>query len=100
MDDNFCQMCHHQHESVAQPQLYDVATTCRLLSISRATFYLLIKEGRIRVSKLGKKHLSVHMLSAISSKPSPAGSKGGLCSTDRGWHNKFMTAGRTSGNHH
>jgi excisionase family DNA binding protein len=57
MDDNFCHMCHHMNGSVALPQLYDVATTCRLLSISRATFYLLIKEGRISVSKLGKKTL-------------------------------------------
>ena len=57
MDDNFCQMCHHQHESVAQPQLYDVATTCQLLSISRSTFYQLVKDGRISVSKLGAKTL-------------------------------------------
>ena len=57
MDDSFCHMCHHVHESVAQPQLYDVATACRLLSISRSTFYLLVKEGRISVCKLGTKTL-------------------------------------------
>ena len=32
-------------------------TACRLLSISRSTFYLLVKEGRIVVSKLGTKTL-------------------------------------------
>ena len=57
MDDNFCDMCHRPHKSVVQPQLYDVAATCRLLSISRSTFYLLVKEGRISVSKLGTKTL-------------------------------------------
>ena len=50
-------MCHHAHESVIQAQLYDVATTCRLLSISRSTFYQLVKDGRISVSKLGAKTL-------------------------------------------
>ena len=57
MDDDFCDMCHHTHGFVVQPQLYDVATTCRLLSISRSTFYLLVKEGRISAAKLGSKTL-------------------------------------------
>ena len=57
MDDKFCHMCHHMHESVAQPQLYDVDSACQLLSISRSTFYQLVKDGRIIVSKLGTKTL-------------------------------------------
>ena len=42
---------------VIQPQLHDVGSACQLLSISRSTFYLLVKEGRIVVSKLGSKTL-------------------------------------------
>ena len=57
MDDHFCDMCHHPDRLGIQPQLYDVDTTCQLLSISRSTFYLLVKEGRIMVSKLGTKTL-------------------------------------------
>ena len=57
MDDNFCDMCHRPHKSVVQPQLYDVDTTCQLLSISKSTFYILVKEGRLAVSKLGRKTL-------------------------------------------
>ena len=57
MDDDFCDMCHHTHGSVVHRQLYDVDTTCHLLSISRSTFYTLVKEGRISVSKLGTKTL-------------------------------------------
>jgi excisionase family DNA binding protein len=50
-------MCHHSDRLGIQPQLYDVDTTCQLLSISRSTFYLLVKEGRISASKLGSKTL-------------------------------------------
>ena len=57
MDDHFCDMCHHPDRLGIQPQLYDVDTTCQLLSISRSTFYLLVKEGRISASKLGSKTL-------------------------------------------
>ena len=57
MDDNLCAVCHYPHKSEVQAQLYDVATTCHLLSISRSTFYLLVKEGRISASKLGNKTL-------------------------------------------
>ena len=57
MDDQFCVMCHHPDRLGIQPQLYDVDTTCQLLSISRSTFYLLVKEGRISASKLGSKTL-------------------------------------------
>ena len=57
MDHNLCDMCHRPYKSVVQPQLYDVDTTCQLLSSSRSTFYLLVKEGRISVSKLGTKTL-------------------------------------------
>ena len=57
MDDDFYNENQHQHPLVIQPQLHDVETACRLLSISRSTFYLLVKEGRIVVSKLGTKTL-------------------------------------------
>lgn len=42
---------------VVQPQLFDVDSACALLSISRSTFYQLVKDGRIIVSKLGTKTL-------------------------------------------
>ena len=49
--------CECLQQPSVQPRLYDVDTTCQLLSISRSTFYLLVKEGRISVSKLGTKTL-------------------------------------------
>ena len=57
MQDQFANECQHPHPLAIQPQLHDVETACRLLSISRSTFYLLVKEGRIVVSKLGTKTL-------------------------------------------
>ena len=42
---------------MAHPRLFDVPTACQILSISKSTFYLLVKEGRIVVSKLGSKTL-------------------------------------------
>ena len=57
VQDQYCSKCQHQHPQVIQPQLHDVATACRLLSISRSTFYQLVKDGRIIVSKLGTKTL-------------------------------------------
>ena len=57
MQDHICNKCQHPHQLVIQPQLHDVGSACRLLSISRSTFYLLVKEGRIVVSKLGTKTL-------------------------------------------
>ena len=57
VQDQYCSKCHHPDRQGIQPQLYDVDTTCQLLSISRSTFYLLVKEGRIMVSKLGTKTL-------------------------------------------
>ena len=57
MQDHICNECQHPHQLVIQPQLHDVGSACRLLSISRSTFYLLVKEGRIVVSKLGTKTL-------------------------------------------
>ena len=57
VQDQYCSKCQHQHPQVIQPQLHNVETACRLLSISRSTFYLLVKKGKIVVSKLGTKTL-------------------------------------------
>ena len=57
MQDHFCTECQRQHQPLIQAQLHDVGSACRLLSISKSTFYLLVKEGRIVVSKLGTKTL-------------------------------------------
>jgi excisionase family DNA binding protein len=57
MEDYCCNKCNRLHRLAVQPQLYDVATTCRLLSISRSSFYQLVKDGRISVCKLGNKTL-------------------------------------------
>ena len=57
MQDQFCNKCQPPQPLAIQPQLHDVETACRLLSISRSTFYLLVKEVRIVVSKLGTKTL-------------------------------------------
>ena len=57
MDTRACPQCGRHDPAMAQSRLYDVPTACRLLSISRSTFYLLVKEGRIVVSKLGTKTL-------------------------------------------
>ena len=57
MQDQCANKCQHPHPLAIQPQLHDVEAACRLLSISRSTFYLLVKEGRIVVSKFGSKTL-------------------------------------------
>ena len=57
MQDQFCTECQRPHQLLIHAQLHDVASACQLLSISRSTFYLLVKEGRIVVSKLGTKTL-------------------------------------------
>jgi excisionase family DNA binding protein len=57
MQDQVCDKCQLPHPLAIQPQLYDVEAACRLLSISRSTFYQLVKDGRIIVSKLGTKTL-------------------------------------------
>jgi excisionase family DNA binding protein len=57
MQDHICNECQHPHQLVIQPQLHDVDSACRLLSISRSTFYVLVREGRIPVYKLGAKTL-------------------------------------------
>jgi len=53
MDDNFYNENQHQHPLIIQPQLFNVATVCKMLSISRSTFYELVKDGRLPVYKLG-----------------------------------------------
>ena len=57
MDDNFYNENQHQHPLIIQPQLFDVATVCKMLSISRSTFYELVKDGRLPVYKLGTRTL-------------------------------------------
>ena len=57
MDNSFCQQCARHDAAMAHPSLFDVPTACEILSISKSTFYLLVKEGRIIVSKLGTKTL-------------------------------------------
>lgn len=57
VDNNVCLQCVRQDPALAHPSLFDVTTTCQILSISRSTFYQLVKEGRIVVSKLGSKTL-------------------------------------------
>ena len=57
MTHRFCPECGRHDPTMAHPGLFDVPTTCQILSISRSTFYLLVKEGRIVVSKLGSKTL-------------------------------------------
>ena len=57
MNSSFCPQCARHDPAMAHPSLFDVPTTCQILSISRSTFYLLVKEGRIVVSKLGSKTL-------------------------------------------
>ena len=49
--------CECLQQPSVQPRLYDVDTTCQLLSISKSPFYILVKEGRLAVSKLGRKTL-------------------------------------------
>ena len=57
MQDQVCDKCQLPHPLAIQPQLHDVEAACRLLSISRSTFYLLVREGRLSVYKLGAKTL-------------------------------------------
>ena len=57
MDNSFCPQCGSHDPAMAHPSLFDVPTACEILSISKSTFYLLVKEGRIIVSKLGTKTL-------------------------------------------
>ena len=57
MQDQCANKCQHPHPLAIQPQLHDVEAACRLLSISRSTFYVLVKEGRLPVYKLGTKTL-------------------------------------------
>jgi excisionase family DNA binding protein len=57
MQDHLCTECQRPHRLGIQAQLHDVASACQLLSISRSTFYELVKDGRIIVSKLGTKTL-------------------------------------------
>ena len=57
MDNNVCLQCVRHDSAMAHPSLFDVTTTCQILSISKITFYLLVKDGRIVVSKLGSKTL-------------------------------------------
>ena len=57
MQDQCANKCQHPHPLAIQPQLHDVKAACRLLSISRSTFYVLVKEGGLPVYKLGTKTL-------------------------------------------
>lgn len=57
MQDQFCTECQRQHPLIIQPQLFNVATVCKMLSISRSTFYELVKDGRLPVYKLGTRTL-------------------------------------------
>mgnify|MGYP001324922665 CR=1 FL=1 len=57
MVNSLCPQCARHDPDMTHPSLFDVTTTCQILSISRSTFYLLVKEGRIVVSKLGSKTL-------------------------------------------
>ena len=57
MDNSLCPQCARHDPGMTHPSLFDVPTTCQILSISRSTFYQLVKDGRISVSKLGTKTL-------------------------------------------
>ena len=57
MQDQCCTECQRQHPLIIQPQLFNVATVCKMLSISRSTFYELVKDGRLPVYKLGTRTL-------------------------------------------
>ena len=57
MDDDFYNENQHQHPLIIQPQLFNVATVCKMLSISRSTFYELVKDGLLPVYKLGTRTL-------------------------------------------
>ena len=57
MQDHFCTECQRQHPLIIQPQLFNVATVCKMLSISRSTFYELVKDGLLPVYKLGTRTL-------------------------------------------
>ena len=57
MDDSFCPQCGSHDPAMAHSRLFDVPTACQILSISKSTFYLLVKNGRLPVFKLGNKTL-------------------------------------------
>jgi excisionase family DNA binding protein len=57
MDNSFCPQCARHDPAMAHPSLFDVPTACQILSISKSTFYLLVKDGRLPVFKLGNKTL-------------------------------------------
>ena len=57
MNHHFCPECGRHDPTMAHPGLFDVPTACQILSISKSTFYLLVKDGRLPVFKLGKKTL-------------------------------------------
>ena len=57
MDESLCPQCGSHDSAMAHPRLFDVDTACQMLSISRSTFYVLVREGRIPVYKLGAKTL-------------------------------------------
>ena len=57
MDDRFCPQCGSHDPAMAHSRLFDVPTACQILSISKSTFYLLVKNGRLPVFKLGNKTL-------------------------------------------
>lgn len=58
--------CKCLQQPSVQPRLYDVDAACRLLSISKSTFYILVKEGRLAVSKLGRKTLVTSYATGIT----------------------------------
>ena len=57
MDASFCPRCGNHDPVMAHSRLFDVPTACQILSISKSTFYVLVKDGRLPVFKLGKKTL-------------------------------------------
>ena len=84
MDHNFYNENQHQHPLIIQPQLFNVATVCKMLSISRSTFYELVKDGRLPVYKLGTRTLVTSLAIQHFVQAAHDGSVSGRSGSDEG----------------
>ena len=84
MDDDFYNENQHQHPLIIQPQLFNVATVCKMLSISRSTFYELVKDGRLPVYKLGTRTLVTSLAIQHFVQAAHDGSVSGRSGSDEG----------------
>ena len=84
MDDDFYNENQHQHPLIIQPQLFNVATVCKMLSISRSTFYELVKDGRLPVYKLDTRTLVTSLAIQHFVQAAHDGSVSGRSGSDEG----------------